>query len=176
MGGTTSIYYYNDKWQVLSEYNGSNSPQRWFAYGNYIDEVLVMNTTTAAVLGKLYVHDHLFSPVALVQMYHLDLKERYEYDAYGNCYIMDASYNPRSSSLYGNPYYFTGRQLDELDGGKLKIQYNRNRYYDSYTGRWTTHDPLRITPNQREANRLAPPKFPQVSPAIPGGRWRGQVG
>jgi hypothetical protein len=131
-----SNYYYNDNWQVLSEYNGSNSPQRWFAYGNYIDEVLVMNTTTAAVLAKLYVHDHLYSPVALVQMYHLDLKERYEYDAYGNCQIMDASYNPRSSSLYGNPYYFTGRQLDFLDGGNLKIQDNRNRYYDYYTGRW----------------------------------------
>jgi len=24
----------------------------------------------------------------------------------------------------------------------LKIQYNRNRYYDYYTGRWLTHDPL----------------------------------
>jgi RHS repeat-associated protein len=29
-----------------------------------------------------------------------------------------------------------------LDGGSLKIQYNRNRYYDQYTGRWTTHDPM----------------------------------
>ena len=63
-------------------------------------------------------------------------------NAYGNCQIMDASYNPRSSSLYANPYYFTGRRLDILDGGKLKIQDNRNRYYDTYTGRWLTHDPL----------------------------------
>ncbi len=47
--------------------------------------------------------------------------------------------------------------MDILDDGSLKIQYNRNRYYDSYTGRWTTHDPLGITPNQWEANRLAPP-------------------
>jgi len=37
---------------------------------------------------------------------------------------------------------FTGRELDILDSGSLKIQYNRNRYYDSYTGRWTTHDPI----------------------------------
>ena len=36
---------------------------------------------------------------------------------------------------------FTGRQVDILDGGALKIQYNRNRYYDYYTGRWTTQDP-----------------------------------
>jgi len=152
VGGTTSIYYYNDHWQVLSEYNGSNSPQRWFAYGNYIDEVLVMNTTTAAVLAKLYVHDHLYSPVALVQMYHLDLKERYEYDAYGNCQIMDASYNPRASSSYGNPYYFTGRDMDALDGGNLKVMNYRHRPYDTYTGRFITHEPLGITPNSQWPN------------------------
>jgi RHS repeat-associated protein len=53
-------------------------------------------------------------------------------------------------------YLFTGRELDILDYGSLKIQYNRNRYYDSYTGRWTTQDPLGITPNQWKANRFAP--------------------
>jgi RHS repeat-associated protein len=37
---------------------------------------------------------------------------------------------------------FTGRRVDILDNGSLKIQYNRNRYYDYYTGRWITHDPL----------------------------------
>jgi RHS repeat-associated protein len=34
----------------------------------------------------------------------------------------------------------------------LKIQYNRNRYYDYYTGRWTTHDPLGINPAGSMAN------------------------
>ena len=47
---------------------------------------------------------------------------------------------------YQNPYFFTGRRVDILDNGSLKIQYNRNRYYDYYTGRWTTHDPLGIDP------------------------------
>jgi len=37
---------------------------------------------------------------------------------------------------------FTGRRVDILDSGSLKIQYNRNRYYDYYTGRWLTEDPL----------------------------------
>ena len=37
---------------------------------------------------------------------------------------------------------FTGRRTDYLDSGSLKIQYNRNRYYDYYSGRWLTHDPL----------------------------------
>ena len=80
--------------------------------------------------------------------------ERYEYDSYGNCSIYDASYIPRSSSLYGNSYLFTGRRLDTLDSGSLKIQYNRNRYYDNDTGRWLTHDPLGITPNPQKPNRF----------------------
>jgi len=47
---------------------------------------------------------------------------------------------------------FTGRRLDILDGGSLKLQYNRNRYYDPETGRWLTHDPLGITPNPPKPN------------------------
>jgi len=35
---------------------------------------------------------------------------------------------------------FTDRRLDILDNGSLKLQYNRKRYYDQYTGRWLTHD------------------------------------
>jgi len=48
---TNNIYYYNDNWQVLCDYNDTGTGgtfQRWFAYGNYIDE---------AVLGD----SHLFS-------------------------------------------------------------------------------------------------------------------
>jgi len=30
---TNNIYYYNDKWQVLCDYNDSGTLQRWFAYG-----------------------------------------------------------------------------------------------------------------------------------------------
>jgi len=42
--------------------------------------------------------------------------------------------------------------VDILDSGSLKIQYNRNRYYDYYSGRWLTHDPLGITPNGQFPN------------------------
>ena len=41
--------------------------------------------------------------------------ERYEYveepfgrNAYGEPYILDTQYAPRTTSLYGNQYYFTG--------------------------------------------------------------------
>ena len=47
---------------------------------------------------------------------------------------------------------FTGRRVDYLNSGSLKLQYNRNRYYDQYTGRWLTHDPLGITPASEPYN------------------------
>ena len=51
---------------------------------------------------------------------------------------------------------FTGRRVDILDNGSLKIQYNRNRYLDYYTGRWLTPDPLGIVPNGQGSNYFMP--------------------
>lgn len=87
-----------------------------------------------------YVHDHLYSPVALVYAGTGAVIERYEYDAYGNPYILDAQYAPRTTSLYGNHYYFTGRRLDELDCGNLKVIHYRARYYDPWIGRFLSYD------------------------------------
>jgi len=146
----TTLYYYNKDWQVTCEYDDSNNLQRYFVYGNYIDEVLLMND---GANKYYYVHDHLYSPVALINT-NGTVVERYEYDAYGNVKILDANYEPRETSEYNNPYYFTGRELDFLDSGSLKIMYYRNRFYDTYTGRWLTHDPLGITPNANWSNRF----------------------
>jgi RHS repeat-associated protein len=129
-------------WQVLTEYNGSGVFQQWYAYGNYIDEVIMMGTTASPTSARFYIHDHLYSPAALTTWTGTIL-ERYEYDAYGSPTIWNADFTAeRDSSNYGNPYLFTGRRVDILDSGSLKIQYNRNRYYDYYTGRWLTNDPI----------------------------------
>ncbi len=60
--------------------------------------------------------------------------------------IIDTEDDDLAGTNNPNPYLFTGRRLDILDGGSLKLQYNRNRYYDTYTGRWLTKDPLGIDP------------------------------
>jgi YD repeat-containing protein len=60
----TTYYYHNDKWQVFAEFDGDDDFQRWYAYGNYIDEVLFSNTDG----GKYYLHDHLYSPATLVDV------------------------------------------------------------------------------------------------------------
>jgi RHS repeat-associated protein len=134
----TTLYYYGSGWQVLAEYDTSDNLQRRFVYGNYIDEALVMND---GANDYYYAQDHLYSTAALLDNTGA-VVERYEYDAYGQPYIMDSSYGARGTSLYDNPYLFTGRRVDFLDDGGLTLQYSRNRYFDYYTGRWLSHDPI----------------------------------
>ena len=100
-------------------------------YGNYIDEVLVMKAADGS--DYYYLHNQLYSPVALTDDTGA-VVERYEYDVYGKATIRDTEYETRATSQYGNAYLFTGRCFDILDNGSLKIQYNRNRYYDYYIG------------------------------------------
>jgi len=129
----------------LCEYDGQDVYQRHFAYGNYIDEVLFMFTDTVGT-RKFYVHDHLYSPAALIDK-DGNVVERYEYDAYGKVAIMDASYNPRSESLYENPYYFQGKQLDLLDNGGLELMSWPYRSYSTHLGRWTQAEKFGMIPN-----------------------------
>lgn len=90
-----------------------------------------------------YAQDNLYSPAALIDS-NAAILERYEYDAYGNCYILEPNFapDPDGKSDHGNPYFFTGRKVDMLDSGSLKIQCNSKPDYDYYTGRCLTHDPM----------------------------------
>ena len=86
-----------------------------------------------------------------------DVVERYEYDAYGTATVYtnmsdwdSASPTTQGYSNYSNPYLFTGRRLDTLDGGDLNIMYYRARTYDTVTGRFLQRDPLGIEPGGRK--------------------------
>ena len=146
----TTRYYY-DGWRVLTEIedDGQDTTQRDFAYGNYLDEALIMTVDDD---DYYYAHDHLFSPVAMVDSSG-DIQEYYQYDAYGKCTIYTAGtddiwYNsddaPQTTSTVGNPIFFTGQRLDELDTGSLLIMYYKNRYYLIALGRFTTRDPFGV--------------------------------
>jgi len=138
-------YYYNNNWQVLCEKDDTGSTQRRYIYGNYIDEVLmIVDVVANPDVDYYYAHDHLYSPAALLGSDGTVL-ERYEYDAYGSMTRLDPNFTTWSGTEAGNPYYFTGRRVDVLDSGSLKLQYSRNRYYDYYTGRWLKNDPLGYT-------------------------------
>jgi len=146
---------------VLEERNSSDEFIKLFAYGNYIDELLLSlevpspGYPLSPTYLRTYVHDHLYSPVAFLHGITGNCYERYEYDVYGNPHIMSASYEPRETSNYGNCYLFTGRRVDILDDSSLKIQYSRFRYYDYYIGRWLEHDPFGIIPNSSWPNNFS---------------------
>jgi len=135
------LCYYFDEWQVLSTYVGG-SLDKSFVYGNYIDEVLVMNH---GANDYFYLHDHLYSPAALLNSTGA-VVERCEYDAYGKVQILNFEFSILNSSQYGNPYAFTGRELDTLDAGSLRLMYYRARTYDPETGRFMQRDPLGVNP------------------------------
>jgi len=136
VAGTTTLYYYDPDWRCLEEWDGAGALQAAYVYGNYIDETLLMDRFEAEYY---YLHDHLYSPTALLDGTGT-VVERYEYDAYGTVHVMDAGFNLRSTTAYGNPYTFTGRRLDLLDSGNLKLMYYRHRYYDTFAGRFMQHD------------------------------------
>jgi len=145
----TTTHYYYDGWRVLTETDENDDRQRDFAYGNYLDEALIMTVDDD---DYYYAHDHLFSPVAIVDSSG-DIQEYYQYDAYGKCTIYTAGTdgiwynsddNPQTTSTVGNPIFFTGQRLDELDTGNLLIMYYKNRYYLVAIGRFITHDPFGV--------------------------------
>ena len=136
----------------MTETDADGTTQRWFIYGNYIDEVLLIKADSN---DYYYAQDHLYSPAALINSSG-SVVERYEYDAYGDCNIMDASYNPRSSSNFGNPYYFQGKRLDLLDNGGLQLMSWPYRNYSTYLGRWLQAEKLGMIPNDNNINPFCP--------------------
>ncbi len=135
----TRRYYYNYNWQVLCDANDSDVFQNWYAYGNYIDEVLMTNKTNFGfAFTRFYAHDHLYSPVAL--LWSGGAIERYEYDAYGKVKILNADFtaDADNTSDYGNPYLFTARRYDTETG----MYYYRARYYHPEIGRFLQPDPI----------------------------------
>ena len=146
-----TLYYYNDQWQVVSTYDRPDALgvcTRGFIFGNYIDEVLLMNDGTD---DYFYLHDHLYSPVALLDDTGA-IVERCEYDAYGSVQILTSNFSPLTSSQHGNPYAFTGRELDILDGGALHHMHFRHRDYSPPLGRFLQQDPHGINPAGGEVN------------------------
>jgi RHS repeat-associated protein len=132
---------------TFSEYNGSGTLQRTFVWGNYIDEALRLR---AGESDFYYLHDHLYSPAVLIGYESGQWRpvERYEYDAYGTARVINrgpdnAWFTPDdvvTGSSAINTTLFTGRTLDALDSGALKIMYYRHRYTDPFTGRFLQQD------------------------------------
>jgi len=152
---------------------GVESDVRYYVFGNYIDEVLVSVIPAQAPNQDLYyAHDHLSSPVALLddagavlERYERACPEHSRGNAYGTAMIIGIGPDglwfttddvEHTASLYANPYTFTGRELDILNNNTLHLMYYRARTYDPQTGRFMQRDPLGINPAGRSINFFEP--------------------
>ena len=119
-----------------------------FVYGNGIDEPVMMYNTTAGDPNSAiyyYSSDNLGSVVTLVDA-DGDVIERYSYDPWGEPTITDGTGTPLTESAVNNPYMFTAREVDTLDGGSLRLQHNRHRVLHYKLARWMQNDPLGTVP------------------------------
>ncbi|HIJ70466.1 MAG TPA: hypothetical protein HPP87_03785 [Planctomycetes bacterium] len=63
-------------------------------------------------------------PIIMCEKYcTLSIVERYEYAPFGQVQIMSSDFEIRDSSLYNNPYMFTGRRFDD----ETQLYYYRAR-------------------------------------------------
>jgi RHS repeat-associated protein len=111
---------------VIAEYDGSDTLLRKFVYGPGIDEPICMIAVSGGETKYYYHFDGLGSVVALSDSSSV-VVERYGYDVFGE---------PNTVSTIDNPYYFTGRRLDDETG----LYYYRARYYDYANGRFLQTD------------------------------------
>jgi RHS repeat-associated protein len=140
-GTPTTTQYFYDGARIIEEQNAASVTQATYVYGNYIDEVLTMDRSGQTY----YYHQNALWSVEAVTDSTATPVERYSYDAYGYVTVTDGSGNPiplnpwgTPHSAIGNPWMFTGRQLDEEAG----LYFYRARYYDSAKGRFLQRDPL----------------------------------
>ncbi|NJO16289.1 MAG: hypothetical protein HC877_11210 [Thioploca sp.] len=140
-GSLTKTRYFYDNARVIEEQDIGGVTQATYVYGNYVDEVLTMDRG-----GQVYYyHQNALWSVEAVTDSTAAVVERYSYDAYGFVNVTDGVGGSVPSNAWGtphsavgNPYLFTGRQLDEEAG----LYYYRARYYDSGKGRFLQRDPM----------------------------------
>lgn len=129
-------YYVYDGYEVIEEYNSSNSLQAYYVLGPSIDEPnsMVRNSNT------YYYHRDALGNVRQLTDVNGIVQESYDYDPYGNVTIYNSSLTDITSSGSGikNPYMYAGRRLDEESG----VYHYRNRQYKPMIGRFLQRDPL----------------------------------
>jgi RHS repeat-associated protein len=147
LNGTTRYIWGGDSnWQCLEERDGSNDLVARFTYSpGYIDAAAVQerDLNSDDDFGDddevVYYHGNTLASVYCLTDDGENVVERYRYDAYGGCTVLDAdgSDDSDNASDVENPFLFTGRRLDSEWAG---MQY-RHRSYSTTLGRFISRDP-----------------------------------
>ncbi|MCI0456868.1 MAG: hypothetical protein L0Z62_07815 [Gemmataceae bacterium] len=114
-----------ENWDIWADLDGSSSLTTRYLRGDAIDQLLAR---LGAQSGWLLT-DRQGSVRAVTDRDGV-LKDTIAYDGFGNVVS-------ETDSSWGGRYKWTGRELDS----EIGLQYNRARYFDPDTGRWTTEDP-----------------------------------
>lgn len=146
--GNTVVKYLYDGEHCVEEYDGSDTLQRKFVYGQRIDEIRVMiapdvadvdGDENTAELMTFYYHHNMLGSVTHITDESENVVERYKYLPYGGTTIKDGDGTDlNGESAIENPFMYTARRLDEETG----LYHYRRRAYDPATGRFLQRDPL----------------------------------
>ena len=142
VGGTTRRYYYSDQWQVVEErFDAETAAERQFVWGlRYLDDLVLRDRDVdhdASMDERLYVLSDYFNPTAIADE-DGEVLERYGYDAFGLSRVMDADFDPRSSSDYDWETRYGAYRYDS-ETGFYQVRY---RYLHPTLGRWLSRDPI----------------------------------
>ncbi|MCG3136945.1 MAG: hypothetical protein HJJLKODD_00783 [Phycisphaerae bacterium] len=87
-----------------------------------------------------YLHQEQFSVAGLANAQG-QIRELYDYDAYGAVKIYNQAYQLLAASAISNMFGFTGQPLDRLDQNQLDLYHYRRRTYQPLHGRFQQRDP-----------------------------------
>lgn len=135
VSSTTTHFYYSNEWQILEErLNASSSADRQFVWGlRYVDDLVLRDQSST----RHYVLHDYFNVTAIINTSGT-VQERYGYDAFGACRVMDGSFGARGSSSYSWETRYGAYRWD-IESGLYQI---RNRDYHCSFGLWLARDPI----------------------------------
>jgi RHS repeat-associated protein len=121
----------NENWNVWADLDGNNQLQTRYIHGDGLDQLFarVQYDSIGTPTPYWYVTDRLGSVRDVLNVTGI-VVDAITYSAFGTITVET---NPADRGRYA----WTGRELDVATG----LQYNRERYYDSTTGRFTSQDP-----------------------------------
>ena len=129
----TARYVYDGE-DIIAMLDEAGNLVRSFTHGPGIDEPLAVHGPGGT---RHYLADAHGSPQALVDDTGA-VVESYRYSAFGQTTVLDAGATELNGSVLGNPYGFTGRELDSTTG----LCFYRARYYDPALRRFLSEDPI----------------------------------
>ena len=153
--GTVLRYVYDNE-DLLLTMDGANALQAGLIHGPGIDQPLLLlpdadrdGTLSRGEPTRRLLTDGLGSIIAVVDDRSGTLVERYLYESFGTLTLLAPDGTVLPQSAVGNPYGFTGREVDPESG----LHYFRARYYDPKIGRFLQEDPVAFLESSEDDDR-----------------------